>query len=70
MTKSERRFRLEAPLTQGQLASISDIHGIYGILHVAPAGEDGLEVQYDASRMGLKEVEAALRRAGISVRQA
>jgi hypothetical protein len=69
MTKLQIRFGLEAPLGENQLAGVSDAHKIYGILRVIPVeSPTGVAVEYDASRVSAKEVEAALRRAGIAVR--
>ena len=69
MTKVQIRFPLDTPLSESQFAQISDLHKIYGILRVIPGKtQDKLAVEYDASRVTVKEVRAALRRAGLPVR--
>ncbi len=69
MTKVQIRFALEAPLAESQFAQLSDLHKIYGILRVLPAtNQDELLVEYDASRVSVKDVGAALRRASLPVR--
>lgn len=71
MTKLQIRFVLESPLTETQLARLSDVHAIYGLLRAVPEESlAGVMVEYDASRVSAEEVEAALHRAGIPVRQA
>jgi hypothetical protein len=68
MTKVQIHFRLQKPLDDVSLARISDVSAIYGIqkIQVAPA-QDGLTVEYDATRLRPAEVESALTTAGISV---
>jgi hypothetical protein len=68
MTKVQIHFRLQRPLDDVLLARISDAYAIYGIqkIHVAPA-QDGLTVEYDATRLRPAEVESALATAGIPV---
>jgi hypothetical protein len=66
MTKVQVRYELERPLDEHLLTCISAAHGIYGMARVAPTPDlRGLVVDYDASRLTIREVEAALRRAGI-----
>jgi hypothetical protein len=50
------------------MARISDAYSIYGIqkIQVTPA-MDGLNVEYDATRLRPAEVESALAHAGIPV---
>jgi hypothetical protein len=68
MTKVQIHFRLQRPLDDVLLARISDAYAIYGIqkIQVAPS-EDGLTVEYDATRLRPAEVENALATAGIPV---
>lgn len=68
MTKVQIHFRLQKPLDDASLARISDVYAIYGIqrIQVAPA-QDGLTVEYDATRLRPAEVESALTTAGIPV---
>ncbi|MCC6860426.1 MAG: hypothetical protein IT158_17795 [Bryobacterales bacterium] len=68
MTRVQIRFRLETPLTESQLASLAATHKVYGILMAKPDPSlDALVVEYDATRLAPKEVEAVMRRAGIPV---
>jgi hypothetical protein len=68
MTKVQKHFRLQRPLDEVLMAQIADANSIYGIEHImiAPSRED-LLVEYDASRLRVPEVEAALQRAGVPV---
>ncbi|HWB86496.1 MAG TPA: hypothetical protein VG675_20305 [Bryobacteraceae bacterium] len=68
MTKVQIRFRLQRPLDNSMLKSISDAYAIYGIqkVQVAPS-LDALLVEYDATRLRPAEVESALASAGIPV---
>jgi len=68
MTKVQIHFRLQKPLDDVLLARISDAYAIYGIqkIQVAPS-QDGLTVEYDATRLRPAEVESALATAGIPV---
>jgi len=68
MTKVQMRFRLERPLDEQAMSRISLAHAIYGIMRVqvvSPTEE--IVVDYDASRLGREDVEAALKRSGITV---
>lgn len=70
MTKVELRYRLERPLGDSDLEGAARIHGDYGIhrVQVAPT-LDAVTVEYDASRLSVGDVEAALIRAGIPIRR-
>ncbi len=71
MTKIQIRFRFERPLDEIQLQRLGDAHTFYGIYHVRlNPSLDGVMVEYDASRLGPKEVESALAGAGIPVEPA
>ena len=68
MTKVQIHFRLEKPLDDLLLQRLSDTTSLYGIQKVKLApGMDRLMVEYDATRLRPKEVEAALAGQGISV---
>jgi len=68
MTKVQKHFRLQRPLDEALMAQIAGANSIYGIerITIAPSRED-LLVEYDASRLRVPEVEAALQRAGVPV---
>ena len=66
MTKVTIQFQLHGPLDEDQLTCLSDVHKIYGINTIELDPEMRfITVDYDASRLNAKEVEAALRRAGM-----
>jgi hypothetical protein len=68
MTKIEISFRPTGPLDEAMLKRLAEAHGIYGIQRVRLTPSlDAIDVEYDASRLTHKEVEAALRGAGIPV---
>ena len=68
MTKIQKQFRLLRALDEPLLKRVSDVHSIYGILHVQVAPSlDRLTVEYDATRLRPEEVEMALARTGIPV---
>ena len=68
MTRVQIQFHLQHPLDDTLMGKISDAYAIYGIqkIQVAPS-QDGLTVEYDATRLRPAEVETALMRAGIPV---
>ncbi|HOK44492.1 MAG TPA: hypothetical protein PLA43_18745 [Bryobacteraceae bacterium] len=66
MTKVESNFRLARPLDAALLNNLARARSIYGIARIEPAPQrDALLVEYDASRLTLADVRAALLRAGI-----
>jgi hypothetical protein len=68
MTKVQLPFSIAAPLDVATLHRLADVYEIYGILRIsAEPGGHGLTVEYDASRLSPKDVEAALARAGVPV---
>jgi hypothetical protein len=68
MTRVQMHFRLMKPLDDTTMKRLSDESTLYGIQQVKlDASQDGLMVEYDASRLRPAEVEAALTRAGIGV---
>ena len=66
MTKVQLCYGLARPLDESMLEHVADLHSIYGMLRVEPTPE-GLTVEYDASRLSERDVEAHLRRAGIPI---
>ena len=64
MTKIQLSFALATPLDETQMNRIADLHGTYGILKIYPESSR-LRVEYDATRFGPRDVEAALARAGL-----
>ncbi|MBV8867770.1 MAG: hypothetical protein JO210_20400 [Acidobacteriaceae bacterium] len=66
MTKVQTVFKLSRPLTDGDLKSISHMHAVYGMfaVRVAPSSDE-LLVEYDASRLSLKEVRGTLEQNGL-----
>ena len=68
MTKVTLRYDLTRPLTEEDLLNIAATHSTYGMSHVSPKPEGQLTVDYDASRLMKKDVEAVLARHGIPVR--
>jgi hypothetical protein len=68
MTKVQLRLKLTRALTDKDLESISRMHAVYGFLAVRlrPSGDE-LFVEYDASRLSSKEVQASLEEHGIPV---
>jgi hypothetical protein len=68
MTRVQIHFALQRQLDDAMLARISDAHALYGIQHVKlDSSLDGVMVEYDATRLGPAEVEAALTGYGIPV---
>jgi len=70
MTKVQAQFKLLKPLTAESREKLADTSSLYGILRLQlePATE-GLTVEYDATRLKEKDVEAALKRAGVDAEQ-
>jgi len=68
MTKVQIDFKLQHALDDHLMTCIAEAYSIYGIqkIRLAPA-QDGLTVEYDATRLRPAEVYAALTRAGIPV---
>lgn len=70
MTKLQLQYPLVRPLDGSDAGGIANVHSWYGIIRVipAPAG-DAVSIEYDASRLSEKEVEAVLHRFGIPIRR-
>jgi len=69
MTKVTLHYDLTRPLTNADLDNIYNVHATYGMarVQVAPA-LDKITVDYDASRLTRKDMEAVLARHAIPVR--
>jgi len=66
MTKVQLPFKLAGRPDEKSLRRLADVSEIYGILRITmdPEGRN-LTVEYDATRFGPKDVEAALARTGL-----
>lgn len=70
MTKVQLEYDLVRPLTDGDAEAVANVHSWYGIMHVQLAPSlDRLQVEYDASRLSEKDVEAVLQRFGLPVQR-
>jgi hypothetical protein len=70
LTKVQLEYDLMRPLTDHDAAAVSDVHSWYGILRVQLVSSlDRLLVEYDASRMSEKDVEAVLQRFGLPIQR-
>jgi len=66
MTKVTLHYDLSRKLTEDDYASVAAVHSVYGMVRVQLAlSLDKITVDYDASRLMKKDVEAALARYGI-----
>ncbi len=71
MTRVTLRYDLARPLTDDDLSNISATYGTYGLLRIQLAPSlNSLSVDYDASRLMKKDVEAVLLRHGIPIQTA
>jgi len=69
MTKVTLHYDLSRPLGDGDFDNIMALHSVYGIARVLPAASfDQLTVDYDASRMMKKDVDATLARFGVPLK--
>jgi len=70
MTKVQLQYDLIRPLTDSDAGSVADVHSWYGIMRVQLGPTmDKLSVEYDASRLSEKDVEAVLQRFGLPVKR-
>lgn len=70
MTKIQLQYDLVRPLTDLDAAAVGDVHSWYGIQRVQIAPSlDRLNVEYDASRLSEKDVEAVLQRFGLPIQR-
>lgn len=68
MTKVQLHYPLTRPLEDADLDAISTVHAVYGMMRVqATPALDALEVDYDASRLMERDVEAVLKRFGLPI---
>jgi hypothetical protein len=68
MTKVTLHYDLTRPLTDADFDNVANLHSHYGFAHVRVAPSlDKLVIDYDASRMSHKDVEAELARHGLPV---
>ena len=68
MTKVTLHYDLSRTLGDEDSASIAALHSVFGIARVQLASSlDKITVDYDASRMMKKDVEATLARFGVPV---
>jgi hypothetical protein len=69
MTKVTLHYDLLRPLGDDDLENVANVHGTYGIVRVRLSPSlDKLTVDYDASRLMKKDVEAELRRWGMPLK--
>jgi len=70
MTKVQLEYDLVRPLTDQDADGIGNVHSWYGIERVQLAPSlDRLMVEFDASRLSEKDVEAVLQRFGLPVQR-
>ena len=70
MTKVQLQYDLERPLTDQDAKGISDVHGFYGFQRVQVAPTlDKITVEWDASRLTERDVEAALLRYNVPIKR-
>ena len=71
MTKVTLHYDLTRPLGDDDLANIANVHSTYGMARVQVAPTlDKITVDYDASRLTKKDMEAVLARHSIPIRPA
>jgi hypothetical protein len=69
MTKVTLRYDLARSLGEEDLENIALVHRTYGMSRVQPGpGQNQITVDYDASRLMKKDVEAVLTRHAIPIR--
>ena len=70
MTKVQLEYPLVRPLSDADSQAIANVHSSYGIMRVRLAPTlDQVTVEYDASRLSEKDLEAVLQRYGIPIRR-
>ena len=71
MTKVTLHYGLTRPLSDDDFENIAEVHATYGMARVQVAPTlDKITVDYDASRLMKKDVEAVLANHGIPIRVA
>ena len=69
MTKVTLHYDLGRRLTDEECLNIAALHSVYGIVRVLPSASlDRVTVDYDASRLMKKDVEATLARHGLPLK--
>lgn len=69
MTKVTLHYDLSRALGEDDYPNIAALHSVYGMVRVQPnATLDKLTVDYDASRLMKKDVEATFARFGVPVK--
>jgi hypothetical protein len=70
MTKVQLEYDLLRPLAEADASGVADVHSWYGIQRVQLAPSlDKLMVEYDASRLSEKDVEAVLLRFRLPIKR-
>jgi hypothetical protein len=68
MTKVTLHYDLSRPLTGEDFDNLGNVHSTFGMVRVkVDASGKSLTVDYDASRLMRKDVEAVLQRHGIPI---
>ena len=70
MTKVQLEYPLVRPLVDSDSQAIANVHSSYGIMRVRLAPDlNQVTVEYDASRLSEKDLEAVLQRYGIPIQR-
>jgi hypothetical protein len=70
VTKVQLEYDVVRPLTDEDAQAVADVHSWYGIVRVKLAPKlDKVSVEFDASRLSEKDVEATLHRFGIPIQR-
>jgi hypothetical protein len=70
MTKVQLQYDLARPLDETLMQQVSAATALFGLLRVRVADSlRHLTVDYDASRLTVDQVEAALQRAGLPIQR-
>ena len=68
MTKLQLEYPLVRPLRDDDAGGLASVHTWYGIMRVlSEPANNKVKVEYDASRLSEKDVEAVLLRFGIPI---
>lgn len=69
MTKVQTTFQLSRALEDKDFENISRMHSVYGMFatRLQPSGDE-LFIEYDASRLSLKEVRGTLEQHGLPIK--
>ena len=66
MTKVQLPFSVSVPLDEAAIDRLANVYEVYGILRIdAKPGGQSLTVEYDATRLTPRDVEAVLAQAGV-----